>query len=67
VVVGVGVGLGVNDGVGDEVGVGHTPSAIVIVSMRHPGAPPVPSDPKRKRRWMVCPMRCGPRFTTVSM
>jgi hypothetical protein len=64
--VGLGLGVGVT-GVGVGVGVTHTPSVIIMVSTRHPGAPPVPSDPKRRRNLMVCPTRLGPRLMAVSM
>jgi len=64
--VGLGVGVGVGVGVGTKHGVTHTPK-LVIVSMRHPARPELVSDPMRKRRLNVCPMRFGPRFTTVVM
>ena len=35
--------------------------------MRHPGAPTASSVPMRQRSVMVCPLRLGPRFITVSM
>src|SRR4051812_4882497 len=70
--VGVWVGVAVGDIIGvavgvPGVGVGHDPPVTTIVSMRHPGAAPVVSDPIRKRSLIVCPLTLGPRFATELM
>src|ERR1043166_1175905 len=44
---------------------GHEPPTIESVSTRQPLAPTASSVPMRQRRITVCPLRLGPRFTTV--
>ena len=63
--VGVAVGNGVIVGVG--FGVGQIPSAIVMVSIRQPGAATALSVINRNLNVTVWPARLGPRFITVSM
>src|ERR1043166_62077 len=44
---------------------GHEPPTIESVSTRQPLAPTASSVPMRQRRITACPLRLGPRFTTV--
>src|ERR1043166_4778807 len=46
-------------------GYGQEPPVIESVSTRQPLAPTASSVPMRQRRITVCPLRLGPRFTTV--